>query len=197
MEPNVLDLLKVRRGHFRYESGFHGEVWLDLDRLFLDPRSLAPLVHRLAVRLATSDIEVVVGPLAGGAFLAQMVASELGAMFAYSEPQPSNPGETLFSVAYRLPASVAPLLRGRRAAIVDDAINAGSAVRGTVKALVETGAKPVVAGALLVLGEAALSFLEENGMGLVQLARLSNPLWAPADCPHCARGTALGEFDAS
>jgi orotate phosphoribosyltransferase len=191
---NILDLLKVQRGHFRYESGFHGEIWLDLDRLFLDPRALAPLARELAMRLAPSDLEVVVGPLAGGAFLAQMVAGELGAMFAYAEPEPSIPGEALFSVAYRLPASVVPLLRGRRAAIVDDAINAGSAVRGTVKALLEAGAKPVVAGALVVLGEAAHPFFKENGMGLVQLAQLPNPLWAPADCPLCARGTALGAF---
>jgi orotate phosphoribosyltransferase len=194
MQPNVLDLLKVRRGHFRYESGFHGEIWLDLDRLFVDPRSLAPLVRELAVRLAPSDLEVVVGPLVGGAFVAQMVAGELGAMFAYAEPEPSIPGAALFSVAYRLPASVVPLMRGRRAAIVDDAINAGSAVRGTVKALIEAGAKPVVAGALLVLGEAALPFVKENGMGLVQLAQLPNPLWAPADCPLCIRGVQPDDF---
>ncbi len=197
MEPNVLDLLKVRRGHFRYESGFHGEVWLDLDGLFLDPRSLAPLVHGLAARLAPSDIEVVVDRLQEAPSSRKWSRASSSAMFAYSEPQPSIAEETLFSVVYRLPASVAPLLRGRRAAIVDDAINAGSALRGTVKALVEAGAKPVVAGALLVLGEAALSFLEENGMGLVQLARLPNPLWTAADCPHCARGTALGEVDVS
>jgi orotate phosphoribosyltransferase len=126
--------------------------------------------------------------------VAQMVAGELGAMFAYAEPEPSIPGAALFSVAYRLPASVVPLLRGRRAAIVDDAINAGSAVRGTVKALIEAGAKPVVAGALLVLGEAALPFLKENGMGLVQLAQLPNQLWAPADCPLCIGGVQLDDF---
>jgi orotate phosphoribosyltransferase len=34
MESNVLDLLPIRRGHFRFESGYHGEIWLDLDRLF-------------------------------------------------------------------------------------------------------------------------------------------------------------------
>jgi len=56
MGANVLDLMTVRRGHFRYESGYHGEVWLDLDRLFLDPRRIAPLpkTSRRGSRDATS-----------------------------------------------------------------------------------------------------------------------------------------------
>ena len=68
------------------------------------------------------------GRWCGGAFLAQMIAAELGVEFAYAEPQPSASTGTLFSVVYRLPGTVAPLLRGKRVAIVDDAVNAGSAV---------------------------------------------------------------------
>src|SRR5215475_3757318 len=102
MEAVLLDLLEVRRGHFRYESGYHGEIWLDLDTLFLKPRLLTPFVQELAERLARRDVEVVVGPFAGGAFLAQMIAAELGTRFAYTAPQPSSSG-ALFSVAYRLP----------------------------------------------------------------------------------------------
>jgi orotate phosphoribosyltransferase len=44
--------LSVRRGHFRYESGYHGEIWLDLDRLFLNPLRIAPLAHDLASTIA-------------------------------------------------------------------------------------------------------------------------------------------------
>ena len=51
MDANLLDLIPVRRGHFRYESGYHGEIWLDLDRLFLNPVRIAPLAHDLASRL--------------------------------------------------------------------------------------------------------------------------------------------------
>lgn len=191
MGANVLDLLKVRRGHFRYESGYHGEIWHDLDRLFFDPRLIAPLIRELATGLARYDVEAIVGPLVGGALVAQMIAAELGALFAYSEPQrPSSP-DALYSVAYRLPASVAALLQGKRVAIVDDVVNAGSAVRGTFSALVEAGATPVAAGALLVLGEAAHPFLSENGVSLETLATLANPLWTPADCPSCASGAPL------
>ncbi len=176
MEAALLDLLEVRHGHFRYESGYHGEIWLDLDRLFLKPRALAPFVQELAARLARRDVDVVVGPFVGGAFLAQMIAAELGKMFAYTEPQQPSTRDAFFSVAYHLPAARNPIFKSKRVAIVDDVVNAGSAVRGTFKALVEAGAEPTTVGALLVLGEAAAPFIRENGMGMERLVTLANPL---------------------
>jgi orotate phosphoribosyltransferase len=193
MGADLLDLLPVRRGHFRYESGYHGEIWLDLDRLFLNPIRISPLAHDLASRLAPSAIEAVVGPLVGGALLAQMIAVDLGVEFAYTEPLPPSSDDTLYPVAYRLPATVARLIEGRRIAIVDDVINAGSAVRGTYRALTEAGAKPAVVGALLVLGDAAQPFLKSSGMTLERLASLQNPLWEPANCPLCAQGILLDD----
>jgi len=84
---------------------------------------------------------------------------------------------------------------GKRVAIVDDAVNAGSALRGTLRALIEAGAKPAAVGALVVLGDAVLPFLEEEGLALERLASLPNPLWTPAECPLCARGIPLGARD--
>jgi orotate phosphoribosyltransferase len=187
MESNVLDLLPIRRGHFCFESGYHGEIWLDLDRLFANPRRIAPLARELAGRLSRHGVEAVVGPLVGGAFLAQMLAAELGAEFAYTEPQPAAAGVGLYPVAYRLPKTVAPLLKDKRVAIVDDAINAGSALRGTFHALVAAGAKPAVAGALIVLSDTASPFLAANGLVLEGLVTLATPLWVPEVCPLCAR----------
>lgn len=193
MDANLLELMPVRRGHFRYESGYHGELWLDLDRLFLNPIRISPLARDLASRLAPSAIEAIVGPLVGGALLAQMIAVELGVEFAYTEPRPPSSNDTLYPVVYHLPATVAPLMRGKRVAIVDDVINAGSAVRGTYHALTEAGAKPAVIGALLVLGDAARPFLKSSGMILEQLATFPNPLWDPANCPLCAKGILLDD----
>jgi len=47
VQSNVLDLLAIPHGHFRFESGYHGEIWLDLDRLFANPRRIAPSVREL------------------------------------------------------------------------------------------------------------------------------------------------------
>ena len=193
MDANLFDLMPVRRGHFRYESGYHGEIWLDLDRLFLNPIRIAPLARDLASSLAPGAVEAVVGPLVGGALLAQMIAVELEVQFTYTVPRPSPSNDTLYPIAYRLPLTVAPLVKGKRVAIVDDVINAGSAVRGTYHALTEAGAKPAIVGALLILGEAAQPFLKSTGMTLELLATLPNPLWKPANCPLCAQGIPLDD----
>ena len=42
MEEKLLELLSVRRGHFVLESGHHGNLWLDLDSLFLRPAGCCP-----------------------------------------------------------------------------------------------------------------------------------------------------------
>ncbi len=181
----LFDLVSLRRGHFQYESGHHGEIWLELDGLLLDPGRLEPLKKALAQKLANYEFDAVVGPLTGGAFLAQMVAAELGVFFCYTEPAPSSGRQVMFAVSYRLPSKMAPALENLRIALVDDVINAGSATRATFTALVEAGAKPVAIGALMVLGNAVDSFVSDHDLDLVSLTRLSHDLWEPAGCPLC------------
>jgi hypothetical protein len=47
MEEKLLELLSARRGHFVLESGHHGNLWLDLDSLFLRPARLRPFARNL------------------------------------------------------------------------------------------------------------------------------------------------------
>ena len=180
-------LLPVRAGHFLLESGHHGDVWLDLDALFLRPARLRPFVAALAARLAAHGVETVCGPLVGGAFVAQTVAAELDVEFSFAERVASGRE----AVGYRIPDGLRPLVRGRRAVVVDDAINAGSAVRATAAALVSCGAKTVAVGALVVLGGAAEALAGDLGIPLEYGCRVPGRLWVPADCPLCAAGVPL------
>jgi orotate phosphoribosyltransferase len=186
LPDELVGLLAARRGHFRLESGHHGDLWLDLDALFLRPGSLRPFVAELARRLAAHHPDAVCGPLTGGAFLAQMVAAELGAEFYHAERIVRPRGVGPDPVGYRIPDALRPAVRGKAVAVVDDAINAGSAVRGTVADLHACGARPVAVGALLVLGDAAAAFAADRGVPLERIAHLPTGLWAPADCPLCA-----------
>ena len=186
MEAELLDLISARRGHFRLESGHHGNLWLDLDSLFLRPARWMPLAQVLARRLSAHRVEAVVGPLVGGAFVAQMVAVELDLHFAFAERLADA-----HVVTYRIPASLHDSLRGKTVAIVDDTINAGSATHATYAALKSLGARPVVVGALLILGDKALPFFQANNIAIESITRLSNELWEPAACPLCAAGVPL------
>lgn len=187
----VLEVLSARRGHFLLESGHHGELWLDLESLCLRPRLVQTLASELARYIAELEVDVVCGPLVEGALMGLMVALELDVQFLYTERfvRPSEDG--LFPAGYRVPASLRDGLRGRRVAVVNDVINAGSAVRGTFADLEACGATVVAIGTLLVLGTTAAEFAAARGILLYQLASLPNQLWLPSECPLCERSTPL------
>jgi orotate phosphoribosyltransferase len=193
VQDELLALLTARRGHFLLESGHHGDLWLDLDQLFLRPERLRCFAAELASRLAGHGVEVVCGPLTGGAFVAQLVAAELDAEFSYAERHAPARTDALYAVEYRLPAALRSRIAGKAVAIVDDAINAGSAVRATHADLLACGARPVAIGALLVLGPAASRFAAKQGLPLESIAALDNTLWVPSACPICAAGVPLEE----
>ena len=194
MHDEIIRALPARQGHFRLESGHHGERWLDLERLCLDPRPVQRLAAVLAARLAAHRIEVVCGPLVEGAFVALLVASELGVPFTYTERVVVPGTDRLFPVEYRVPRALRSVLRGRRVAIVNDVINAGSAVRGTFVDLKTHGAEPIAVGTLAVLGSAAATYAAEHKLALETLVFLPNDIWVPSECPLCARGVPLEDL---
>ncbi len=191
MTADFLAALPERRGHFLLESGFHSDVWLTLDELFSDPARVAPLVAALANRLRPHAAGAVCGPLLGGAFLAQAIATTLDLRFYYSEPVVAPRDETLFTVDYRLPSALTRTVRGQQVAVVDDVISAGSSVRATVAALASAGATTVAVGALAVLGDPAWKHFAERGIPVETLQRRSFDLWSPSECPLCQSGSPL------
>ena len=193
MEERVLELLSARKGHFLLESGHHGDLWLDLENLCLKPPLVKSLAAQLARSISNMNVDVVCGPLVEGAFVGMMVALELDVEFTYSErfARPSESG--LFRAGYRIPSSLRPGLRGKRVAIVNDVINAGSAVRGTFEDLEACGATVATISTLLVLGTSAAEYASSKGVPLKSLAEMPNNLWIPAQCPLCASGVPLDD----
>src|SRR5690348_3822830 len=106
-DDELLNLMAARNGHFRYESGHHGVLWLDLDNLYSRPRRLRPFVADLARRLAAHDVEVVCGPMVGGAFVAEMIADELDVWFCWTERT-----VTSNRVVYELPVALHEVVPG-------------------------------------------------------------------------------------
>jgi orotate phosphoribosyltransferase len=186
----LLSLVTIKSGHFRLESGHHADRWLDLDQLFRRPLALRPFVTELGAMLRPHRIDTVCGPLTGGALLAQSLAMELGVEFAFAERIETDRGG-LYPVDYRLPPGLRRAIAGVRVAVVDDAISAGSAVRATLADLASCGAIPVALGALMLIGQKAVSLATETHLPLERLLELANPIWGPPECPLCAQGTPL------
>jgi orotate phosphoribosyltransferase len=182
MDSGVVELARPRRGHFDLGTGFHGDVWLDLDALFLRPSLLRPYVGALAERLRQHRIDAVCGPMEGGALVAHAIADRLETAFlpGYRTPAP----------AYRLP-DVPGGIGGWRVAIADDAVNAGTAVRACAVLLRDRGAVPVAVAALLSLGPASAAVAEAISVPLYSAGAIASHAWPSAQCPLCAEGIPL------
>jgi orotate phosphoribosyltransferase len=198
MKEEILNLFAARRGHFRFESGHHGNLWLDIPRAYVNPKRLRRYAVELARSLSAHHIDAVCGPLVEGALLAQMIAEEIGAEFCFAEQFAQTPPNGLYLVGYRIPRALRTSIRGKRIAIVDDVINAGSAVRGTAQDLHACGACIAAIGALLTLGAPASSLATSLEVPLETLSQIpKNDLWEPSSCPLCASGAALDESASS
>lgn len=191
MSSDLLALTAARRGHYLLESGHHGELWLDVDRMFLRPERLRPLIRELAQQLASLNVEVICGPMTGGALVGLMVAEEMELDFAYATRGTKSAGLELFAVEYRVPEMFEEIVRGRRVAVVNDVINAGSAVRGTLADLTRLDAQPAAIASLLTLGTGVAYIAAEWRIPQMSLATLPNEIWTPDRCPLCAAGTPL------
>lgn len=188
---SFFELTAGRRGHFQLESGHHSEFWLDLDALFADPIRIEPFVTKLANSLRGYEVMTVCGPLLGGAFLAQLVAHALAQEFCFTERVMPSGADGLYPARYCLPPAFSARVRGQRIAIIDDVMSAGSALRGTYSELQAHGAIPVVAGALLVLGDTGVAFFREQNVAVEAVVRQDYNLWLPEECPHCVAGVPL------
>jgi orotate phosphoribosyltransferase len=184
----LIELVSGRRGHFAMESGYHSALWLDLDALFAAPERVRPFVEALADALRRHNVDVVCGPLTGGAFLAQRLAESLGIEFWYTVPAAPEEGTGLFRARYTLPPALARRASQRRLAIVDDVMSAGSSLRATYAELQAHGAEVVAVGALLVLGDVGAAHFGELGVPVEAVARDEFRMWPPAECPDCAAG---------
>jgi orotate phosphoribosyltransferase len=194
IERAVLNAVVASRGHFVYESGHHGDLWLDLDGLFVDARRARGWAAVLAERAVACRPEFVCGPLTGGAFVAQSLAAEIGAGFVFAERFVSETG----GVRYRIPTSLRGALHGRRVLLVDDAVNAGSAWLSTLADLLDCGGEIAGFATLLSLGEAASQIARQYGAPLFTLASLECGRWVAEECPLCRTGVALSDcFEAA
>ncbi|MGB7726954.1 MAG: phosphoribosyltransferase family protein [Candidatus Acidiferrum sp.] len=191
MEDQLLSLVSGRRGHFQLESGHHGDLWFQLETLCQHSRQIQPFAAQLAAKLKQYQVEVVCGPLVEGAFIALLVSLELGCDFAYAGRFPNTTRQGLYTVEYHLPAALQSVVKGKRVAIVNDVINAGSAVIGTFTDLQSIGANTVAIAALLALGDTIHAFAANHHLPLELLNHMPNNLWAPSHCPLCAAGQPL------
>jgi orotate phosphoribosyltransferase len=133
--------------------------------------------------------------MVGGALLAQTIGVALETEFYYTERVLPQSSEALYAATYRLPPHLRKILAAKNVAIVDDVINTGSAIRGTLAELQSLGARTVVIASLLVLGDMGKKYFAERNIPIRRISELPNAIWRPEDCPLCASQIPLDQPD--
>ena len=117
----------------------------------------------------------------GGAFLAYAVADLLGVAFLAGHRWPGETGR------YHLPA-VRGGIDDWRVGVVDDAVNAGTAVVACLEELRGRGAVPVAVATLVSLGEASTTVQARMRVPFYPASTVPSRAWPAERCPLCAEG---------
>ena len=166
----------LRRGHFQYTSGRHGEWYVEKFRRLQEPEFAGAMCARIVPHFRTKA-DVVAGPLIGGALVAYQTAVHLGARCAVAE-------RTAGGMGFRESMAPGP---GDRVLVVDDVLTTGGSIRDVIDAVRRRGADVIGAAVLFDRSDRGV----DVGVPLFAVERLSAPSYAAEDCPLCAERVPL------
>lgn len=171
----------LKRGHFLYASGKHGDTYVEKFNLLRNPAATSEVCRHFADRFRDERVDVVVGPTTGGILLAFETARQLGIPAAYAERK----GDGQAGREIRRDTTFES---GSRVVVVDDILTTGGSVRETLAALEEHPVDVVAVGVLVDRSAGATTF---GGVPLVAIASRKFDAWEANVCPLCAQGVPL------
>lgn len=171
----------IRKGHFLYASGKHGDTYLEKFNLLRNPEATVNACLFFADRFRNERIDVVVGPTTGGVILAFETARQLGVAAAYAER--ASDGSSGREI--RRGTTFAP---GSRVLVVDDIMTTGGSIRETLAALEDHPVEVAAVGVLVDRSAGATTF---GDVPLVAIASQKFDAWDADSCPLCDQGIPL------
>jgi orotate phosphoribosyltransferase len=182
-------------GHFDYGNGYHGSMYVNPHRIFRQPSTVWRLgqdVLDVLPETIISGIEVVAGPVMGGALLAHTLAGLLDGRRSLNMPptsfaplSPDASGTLVLRPFYQT------VVKGKRVLLADDVRNTGKTFeRG--KAVVEAAGGTVVATVQIY---DRMEAIVDLGVPNIALAEYRAPENYPAgECPLCTAGIPVTKF---
>jgi orotate phosphoribosyltransferase len=182
-------------GHFDYGNGYHGRVYLNPHQLFRHPSTIWRFAQDL-IDLLPGDllqrVEVVAGPVTGGALLAHTIAGLLDSRRSLTHPPslfaPFNydpSGRLTLRTFYRRE------IAGKRVLLADDVRNTGETFARCAALVKDAGGTVVASVAIYDRMEA----IQDLGVPNVALAEYQAPEnYSATACPLCASGVPITKF---
>jgi orotate phosphoribosyltransferase len=178
----------LEHDHFVYISGQHGSGWIDKDAVYPHTERTSALGAMIARRVAGEQVEVVCGPATGGLILAQWVAHHLGALAVFGEHGeiPKDEHHADGKRPFVIKRGYDSIVAGRRVLVVDDVVNTGFSIRGTIDAVRANGG--LVTTAASVCNRGALAPERIGVERLIDLTDIELDSWPREQCPLCRDG---------
>ena len=182
-------------GHFDYGNGYHGRIYLNAHQLFRHPSTVWRFSQDLLDMLppdVIEQVEVVAGPVTGGALLAHTIAGLLDSRRSLAHPPtifaPFNYDPTR---GFTLRNFYRSEIKGKRVLLADD-------VRNTGETFAKCAALVMAAGATVVASVEIYDRLEpvvDLGVPNFALADYSAPdNYKVSECPLCKAGAPITRF---
>jgi orotate phosphoribosyltransferase len=182
-------------GHFDYGNGFHGRTYLNPHQLFRHPSTIWRFAQDLLDLLPgelIQRVEVVAGPVTGGALLAHTIAGLLDSRRSLTHPPCSfAPFNYDPAGGFTLRPFYQRELNGRRVLLADDVRNTGETF-GRCAALVREAGGTLVASVEIYDRMEATVDIGVPNIALAEVQASEN--YRASECPMCKAGMAINRF---
>jgi orotate phosphoribosyltransferase len=168
----------IMRGHFKFTSGLHSDIYIQCAKVLQHPKPTEKLVEDIVSAFKDDEIDLVIGPAIGGIIVAYETGRQLGipALFTEREENRMMPRR-----GFRIP-------EGARLLVVEDVVTTGGSVREVIDVVVNNGGIVAGVGTLVDRSGGKVDF------GVKQKAVItldSLKTFDPKDCPLCKEGIPL------
>jgi orotate phosphoribosyltransferase len=174
--------------HFVYISGHHGSGWIDKDAVYPHTERTSALARMIAEEVGDHAVDVVCGPATGGLILAQWVAHHLGVLAVFGEHgvASGDADEVPASRPFTLKRGYDRLVAHRNVLVVDDVINTGFSIRGTIETVRAHEGSVTIAAS--VCNRGGLTPAQVGVDRLVNLTDIRLDSFPADECPLCRDG---------
>jgi len=195
----------ISGGHFVLKTQDHSDTYVRQKMLIAHPLAIHCLCNALARHFADNEIDVVIGPVTGGAilstwtahYLTELIGSEV--LSTYAEEVISsivwfenNPESPIVGHKFVIPAVYRDYIKDKRILVVEDVLTTGTSARQVIQAVREINGHIVGLGAIVNRGDLTKKALSEIPK-FVSLVDMPLETWKEQDCPLCKQGIPINE----
>ena len=187
----------VDGGHFVYNSGHHGDFYINKDALYVYPKKLddiCVMLTAVAVEQFNDDFDVVLAPAIAGIILGQNVAYNISLersrniFFAYADKHLSNEQYRTIRRGY------GQVVKNKKVLLVDDIVSTGSTLVSMAQAVMQLGGE--VVGAAVICDRGHVRNLKCSidsskdifNIPIAPLVELDLQTFKADNCPLCRAG---------